>query len=34
MGATTMKNGMEMPLKTKNRTTNWSGSPTPGHVSR
>ena len=29
-----MKNNMEMPLKTKTRTTNWSGSPTPGHVSR
>ena len=29
-----VENSMEMPLQTKNRTTNWSGSPTPGHVYR
>ena len=25
---------MEVPLKGKNRTTIWSSSPTPGHISR
>ena len=29
-----MKNSMEGPLKTKNRTTTWSSNPTPGHISR
>ena len=30
----TMENCMEVPLKTKNRTTIWSSNPTPGHISR
>ena len=29
---TTMNNSMEVPLKTKNRTTTWSSSPTTGHI--
>ena len=28
--AITMKNGMDVPQKTKNRTTIWSRNPTPG----
>ena len=31
---TTMKNSMEIPQETKCRTTMWSSSPTPGHISR
>ena len=31
---TTMENSMEVPQKTKYRTTVWSSNPTPGHISR
>jgi len=31
IGATTMKNNIEVPQKTRNRTTS---NPTPGHLSR
>ena len=33
-GATTIKNSMEIPQKTKNRTTIQSSNLTPGHLSR
>ena len=33
IGANTMENSMEVPQKTKNRTTVWSSNPTPGHLS-
>ena len=33
IGAITMENSMEAPLKTKNRTAIWSSNPTPGHTS-
>ena len=29
-----MENSMEIPQKTKNRTTIWSSNPTPGRLSR
>ena len=29
-----MENSTEVPQKTKNRTTMWSSSPTPGRISR
>ena len=32
-GATTMENSMEVPSKSKYRTTIWSRIPTPGHLS-
>ena len=32
-GAATMENSMEVPQKTKNRTTIRSSNPTPGHIS-
>ena len=31
---TTMENSMELPHKTKYRTTIWSPNPTPGHIYR
>jgi len=34
IGANTMENSMEVPQKTKNRTTMQSSNPTPGHLSR
>ena len=33
-GTTTVENSMEIPQKTKNRTTILSSNPTPGHLSR
>ena len=29
-----MENSMEVPKKTKNKVAMWSGSPTPGHISK
>ena len=29
-----MKNGMELPQKTKNKTTIWSSNPIPGNIPR
>ena len=29
-----MENSMEVPLKTKNKTTIWPSNPTPGHIPR
>ena len=34
IGATIVENSMEIPQKTKHRTTIWSSNPTPGHLSR
>ena len=34
MGATTVKSSMEIPQKTKHRTTIGSSNPTPRHLSR
>ena len=34
IGTATMENGMEVPLKTRNRTTIWPCKPTPGHIAR
>ena len=33
IGTTTIENSMEVPQKTKNRTTIWFNKPTPGHRS-
>ena len=33
IGASNMKNSMEIPQKTKNRVTVSSSNPTPGHIS-
>ena len=33
IGAATMENSMEVPLKIKNRTTILTSNPTPGHIS-
>ena len=32
-GTTTMENSIEVPWKTKNRTTIWSSNFTPGYIS-
>ena len=34
IGTATMETSMEVPYKTKNRTTLWSCNSTPGHISR
>ena len=34
IGAATMENSMEVPPKTKNRTTTWSNNSTIGNISK